>query len=1409
MGGTVRIHSVAISFVLLTSLLGALAASAAASAANESETKSKVKEMEEDREPSNSTNKNLGGLGAYLGACSGGYFQLRGIQEGSACEKAGISDGDQIAEIDGKSVKGLNSTEVTSLARGPVGSKLKLKVITEDGVEKEVTIERVDMSASMGSSFYQSNYQTLSRTAKALDTGHDAPRQIDYALNSGDFIGARALHQVALNSEPETRLPFDPTKSGILASAAQFFMSSGSFDQADQLFTEINTYSTQGSLTDTWEPLNITLFADLFERAGRLTEAEQNYKSLIDQLSKLPEYSWKYQETLKRYSRFLLRQNKLSQVSALLRQLETSAGDKLSWQDTEFIADTEYATGAFLQAAESYAKAAAKYEKLSNQSQRKFDRDLPITKLLYKASDALYAAKDYQRAESTNAESITKHQAAVPQDMGQTYERKRDLQPSMSRLLVQQGDVRKAQGKISEANESYEQALSVAKKALSAESPWCKSIGARLSLEKNLTPSREMKFEESYQQYMLKEMLTLKAYKAIKAKAADRIDLAVSCLNEIKDRAGGSLNTSQIAQIFALVELEKDNSTKNALELLAKLKQVVKPDQTLPSLILSVYDDWLNAKPQSGKMNFQKTCSILEKIASDGDSNRGVSIPLYEQLRWLALEWRLAKYPDIASAILATATELRDKEPEPRGDFEKQRALAQFDLKRKEDECLILIEQHKYSEAERIALDPAILRSPNSSEPVKWYQICDAFDKAKQTKLAEKLLLSMANLEQTKTQINPAVCLRLSELYLAAGNYSKAEEFANKVISVKTSHHAIRGYAVLAEALDKQNRMEDAFPAYLRAAADEHSMQESRQSGERKLGYLRRALQIQEKLFGKNDPKVVETLTMLTSALQRSGKYSEVRELNDRIAQSVNKTFKSPDEEIKFWRQMAANYQTAKDPEKAIDALKKVATLEEKSENHWGGEFLHLAQLELTYNQLKEAIADAKKYISSPAYLRSTRDSSSLFCIGGTHDTFVDGLFKAGSSSEALDLLRYAESNLRTKFGAYDRAVIVISAAIAKALARSQDFSGCEATCKHALALLDSARLNEPFVDMHSSESAIESFLAVATALSGQERFEQANDLLQQVLSLQSKFLGKKNYKLASTEFALSNMFVKQRKYSEAKAHAWNSIQIYESHYGRNWHALHHYATEYLNILRELELNDEIASFKLKYKDHYDPYAVDSSSRGSSDLAFFRYDANSLEQGRTKLLMMARKEERKSGPNSSGSKTILYKLIELETYAQNLELVLALQERTLEIISLIDSPEGVEARKQMAEIAETNQKLGRKDESVKMTRKIVSILESIADGALSTRDKFNLIKSYIKLGEKSNALALLSKLSDQCKSSNDDSTSLNQCANYFAQLGESKESERLRALAKNIWNKQQEEAELWRQKQRQKPIEDQ
>jgi carboxyl-terminal processing protease len=86
-----------------------------------------------------------GGIGSLIRA-KGDYVMVGEPYEGFPAQKAGLMSGDVITEIDGKSIKGKNTAEVSKLLKGQAGTSVKV-LIERDGEKKpfEVTLVREEI----------------------------------------------------------------------------------------------------------------------------------------------------------------------------------------------------------------------------------------------------------------------------------------------------------------------------------------------------------------------------------------------------------------------------------------------------------------------------------------------------------------------------------------------------------------------------------------------------------------------------------------------------------------------------------------------------------------------------------------------------------------------------------------------------------------------------------------------------------------------------------------------------------------------------------------------------------------------------------------------------------------------------------------------------------------------------------------------------------------------------------------------------------------------------------------------------------------------------------------------------------------------------------------------------------------
>ncbi len=100
-----------------------------------------------------------GGIGATIRQ-RGDYIMIDAPYEGFPAQKADIRPGDVILEVDGKSVKGKNSSELTNLLKGTAGTKVTLKVERTGAGVLEKTFERANIKLKNVPYFGMINDQT-------------------------------------------------------------------------------------------------------------------------------------------------------------------------------------------------------------------------------------------------------------------------------------------------------------------------------------------------------------------------------------------------------------------------------------------------------------------------------------------------------------------------------------------------------------------------------------------------------------------------------------------------------------------------------------------------------------------------------------------------------------------------------------------------------------------------------------------------------------------------------------------------------------------------------------------------------------------------------------------------------------------------------------------------------------------------------------------------------------------------------------------------------------------------------------------------------------------------------------------------------------------------------------------------
>lgn len=128
------------------------------------------------------------GVAAKLNEAS--EIEIESITQGGPSEEVGLKTGDVILEVDGMSLKGYSLEDAVTLLRGEEGSKVKVKIRTKEGKEKEVTITR--KSVEILSAIYkmlEDNIGYVQISGFEINT----VEQFDSAINNLEKNGAKGL----------------------------------------------------------------------------------------------------------------------------------------------------------------------------------------------------------------------------------------------------------------------------------------------------------------------------------------------------------------------------------------------------------------------------------------------------------------------------------------------------------------------------------------------------------------------------------------------------------------------------------------------------------------------------------------------------------------------------------------------------------------------------------------------------------------------------------------------------------------------------------------------------------------------------------------------------------------------------------------------------------------------------------------------------------------------------------------------------------------------------------------------------------------------------------------------------------------------------------------------------------------
>lgn len=147
------------------------------------------------------TTGQYGGIGALIRK-EGDYVMITEPYEGNPAQESGIMAGDVILEVDGKSIEGKNSEDVSNLLKGQPGSTVKLtirrgeKTLNKDLVRKEVKLPDVPYHGMIDNeigyiklnSFTQTAHKDVSEAFKILKDNNMKKLILDLRGNGGGLL---------------------------------------------------------------------------------------------------------------------------------------------------------------------------------------------------------------------------------------------------------------------------------------------------------------------------------------------------------------------------------------------------------------------------------------------------------------------------------------------------------------------------------------------------------------------------------------------------------------------------------------------------------------------------------------------------------------------------------------------------------------------------------------------------------------------------------------------------------------------------------------------------------------------------------------------------------------------------------------------------------------------------------------------------------------------------------------------------------------------------------------------------------------------------------------------------------------------------------------------------------------------
>ncbi len=129
------------------------------------------------------------GIGVTVTKEENGDIRAYAVTEGSSADKAGVKKDDIIQSVDGKSVKGMDLTEMTALVKGEDGTKVTLGILRgEKNVQIEVVRNKIK-NVSITNQILEGEIGYI----KIADFDDESPKQFKTAIDKLDQAGQKGM----------------------------------------------------------------------------------------------------------------------------------------------------------------------------------------------------------------------------------------------------------------------------------------------------------------------------------------------------------------------------------------------------------------------------------------------------------------------------------------------------------------------------------------------------------------------------------------------------------------------------------------------------------------------------------------------------------------------------------------------------------------------------------------------------------------------------------------------------------------------------------------------------------------------------------------------------------------------------------------------------------------------------------------------------------------------------------------------------------------------------------------------------------------------------------------------------------------------------------------------------------------